>query len=86
CWGFAKRLYWMCPVSSKEANLERNMVESLNAVPIISMHRFATRSNCFADRYFHGLNGTEAAWANKKFRGHRCLPPGWKDHLPGLKK
>ncbi|KAJ7573148.1 hypothetical protein C8J56DRAFT_723724, partial [Mycena floridula] len=74
CWGYAKRLYRMLPVSSKEADLERNMVESLDAVPIISMRRFATRSNRFADGYFHGLNGAEAAWANKKFRGHRCLP------------
>ncbi|KAJ7576243.1 hypothetical protein C8J56DRAFT_731015, partial [Mycena floridula] len=73
CWGYAKRLYRMLPVSSKEADLEWNMVESLDAVPIISMCCFATRSNCFADRYCHGLNGAEAAWANKKFRGHWCL-------------
>ena len=26
------------------------------------------------DAYQHGLNGRQAAWANKKYRGHRVLP------------
>ncbi|KAJ7573592.1 hypothetical protein C8J56DRAFT_804348, partial [Mycena floridula] len=42
---------------------------------------FATRSSRFADGYFNGLTGTQAAWANKKYRGHRTLPPSWKDDL-----
>lgn len=29
----------------------------------------------FADGYRKGLDGEEAAWATKKFRGHRVLPP-----------
>jgi hypothetical protein len=29
----------------------------------------------FVDAYRHGLNGDEAAWANKRYRGHRVLPP-----------
>ena len=28
------------------------------------------------DAYRLGLNGTEAVWAAKKYRSHRCLPPG----------
>ncbi|KAJ7595596.1 hypothetical protein C8J56DRAFT_775144 [Mycena floridula] len=81
CWGFAKRIYRMFPTSSKEADLERNMVESLDSVPIESMRRFATRSSRFADGYFNGLTGAQAAWANKKYPGHRTLPPSWKDDL-----
>ena len=26
------------------------------------------------DGYQRGLNGKQAAWANKKYRGHRVLP------------
>jgi hypothetical protein len=26
------------------------------------------------DAYRRGLNGKEAAWASKKYRGHRVLP------------
>jgi hypothetical protein len=26
------------------------------------------------DAYSKGLNGKEAAWASKKYRGHRVLP------------
>jgi hypothetical protein len=27
------------------------------------------------DAYRKGLNGQQAAWAAKKYRGHRALPP-----------
>ncbi|KAI0311870.1 hypothetical protein OF83DRAFT_1068141, partial [Amylostereum chailletii] len=33
------------------------------------------RSMRTADAYRHGLNGAEAAWAAKQYRGHRVLPP-----------
>ncbi|KAG2044292.1 hypothetical protein BDR03DRAFT_849408 [Suillus americanus] len=36
---------------------------------------FATRSAQFINAYKMGLNGTRAAWAIKKYRGHRVLPP-----------
>ncbi|KAJ7711522.1 hypothetical protein B0H16DRAFT_1326499 [Mycena metata] len=45
------------------------------------MRRFAIRSSRFADAYFHGLNGADAAWANKKYRGHRTLPPSYLEDL-----
>lgn len=37
-------------------------------------YRFATRSERFMDAYRKGLNGTQAAWAGKRYRGHRVLP------------
>lgn len=34
CWGYAKRLYRQFPASSKEADLDQNVVTSLEAIPI----------------------------------------------------
>jgi hypothetical protein len=39
CWGYAKRAYRMCAVSSNEADLEVNVVNSLESVPLESMRR-----------------------------------------------
>ena len=36
--------------------------------------RFANRSRRFMDAYARGLNGRQAAWAAKKYKGHRVLP------------
>ncbi|KAG2097950.1 uncharacterized protein F5147DRAFT_583335 [Suillus discolor] len=69
CWGFAKRVYWLNPSSSKEANLERNVVAALDSIPVSTMHQFI-------GAYKHGLNGAQAAWAVKKYQGHRILPEG----------
>ncbi|THU99848.1 hypothetical protein K435DRAFT_818474 [Dendrothele bispora CBS 962.96] len=81
CWGYAKRIYRMFPLSSSEEDLEKNLIASLDAVPLVSMRRFATRSSHFGDSYFHGLNGAQAAWANKKYRGHRTIPPEFKAEM-----
>ncbi|KAG2361508.1 hypothetical protein BDR07DRAFT_1286955, partial [Suillus spraguei] len=35
---------------------------------------FSIRSLRFMDAYRKGLDGKQAAWASKKFRGHRVLP------------
>ncbi|KAJ7802152.1 hypothetical protein B0H14DRAFT_2893277, partial [Mycena olivaceomarginata] len=67
-------VYRMFPESSSEEDLERNMLEALESVPLASMRRFA-------DAYFHGLDGADAAWANKKYRGHRALPPRFQEDL-----
>ena len=45
--------------------------------------RYANRSAHFINAYSQGLSGPEAAWANRKYHGHRCLPP---DILADLKK
>ncbi|KAJ7343914.1 hypothetical protein DFH08DRAFT_701965 [Mycena albidolilacea] len=57
------------------------MLEALESVPLLFMCRFAVRSSRFADAYFCGLDGADAAWANKKYRGHRTLPPHYLDDL-----
>ncbi|KAH7902981.1 hypothetical protein BJ138DRAFT_1021288 [Hygrophoropsis aurantiaca] len=45
---------------------------------LIQCFRFAIRSHRFIDVYQRGLNGTQVAWAVKKYKGHRVLP----EHLP----
>ncbi|KAJ6521384.1 hypothetical protein DFH09DRAFT_939097 [Mycena vulgaris] len=62
------------------------MLEALESVPLASMRRFAVRSSRFADAYFRGLDGVNAAWANKKYRGHRTLPPSYMDDLKQRKR
>ena len=43
--------------------------------------RYARRSRKFMDAYHQGLNGKEATWASKKYRGHRVLPASLFDDL-----
>ncbi|OAX37643.1 hypothetical protein K503DRAFT_693018, partial [Rhizopogon vinicolor AM-OR11-026] len=66
CWGYAKRVYRLNPPSSKEADLERNVVAALASIPLSTMRRFI-------GAYKHGLNRAQAAWAVKKYRGYRVL-------------
>ena len=40
CWGFAKHLYRQYPASSKEIDLEYNVLMALESVPIIVMRRY----------------------------------------------
>ena len=40
CWGFAKRNYRQYPASSKEADLEHNLISALESVPLRSMRRW----------------------------------------------
>jgi hypothetical protein len=74
-WGYAKRIYRLNPESSREDALERNTLAALEQVPLESMRRFAIRAHRFADAYRHGLDGAQAAWAARKYKGHRMLPP-----------
>jgi len=74
CWGYSKRIYRQFPVSSKEADLEQNVLESLNSIPMLSIRQFAARSLRFMDAYRRGLNGKQAVWASKKYCSHRVLP------------
>jgi hypothetical protein len=39
CWGCAKRMYRKFPASSREADLEHNVVDALDSVPLASMRR-----------------------------------------------
>jgi hypothetical protein len=38
--------------------------------------RFCNRSQKFMDAYAGGLNGRQAAWAARKYKGHRVPPEG----------
>ena len=69
CWGYAKRIYHLNPPSSGEDHLEKNAFASLEAVPLKSM-----RSRRFMDAYERGLNRRQAAWAARRYKGHRVLP------------
>ncbi|KAG1757891.1 hypothetical protein EDB19DRAFT_1659622 [Suillus lakei] len=59
CWGHAKRVYRQMPPSSMEEDLARNLVDALESVTVEQMQN---------------LTGKQAAWASKKYRGHRVLP------------
>jgi hypothetical protein len=39
CWGYAKRIYRLNPESSREDALERNALEALSSIPLITMRR-----------------------------------------------
>ncbi|KAF9506611.1 hypothetical protein BS47DRAFT_1378081 [Hydnum rufescens UP504] len=71
CWGFAKWLYRELPAVE---DIECNMVNSLESIPITSMCQFANHSLRYMDGYRHGLNGKEAAWVMKKYCGHHQIP------------
>ncbi|KZT27184.1 hypothetical protein NEOLEDRAFT_1155206 [Neolentinus lepideus HHB14362 ss-1] len=85
CWGYAKRVYREFPASSTEADLVANGTAALNAVPISLMRKFSIRSQRFMDAYRRGLNGSQAAWASKKYRGHRVLPESILKELEAAK-
>ena len=87
CWGYAKRLYRLNPESSQEDILKRNAsaLEALQAIPLETMRRFANRSYRFIDAYSRGLNGRQAAWAARKYRGHWVLPTSIMDELEKAK-
>jgi hypothetical protein len=73
CWGRAKGIYRTYPPSSREDDLERNTLQALACIPLTMMRKFATRSCRFMDAYDCGLNGSQAAWAARKYRGHQVL-------------
>ncbi|KIL57925.1 hypothetical protein M378DRAFT_188351 [Amanita muscaria Koide BX008] len=74
CWGRAKYLYRMNPPSSRAEDLERNMLSALDSITIDEIRKYSCRSCRFMDAYRRGLNARQAAWAGKRYRGHRVLP------------
>ena len=64
----------MYPASSSEADLERNVIAALDSIDVITIRRFFTRVHRFMNGYQYGLSGKAAAYAEKKYRGHRVLP------------
>ena len=54
---------------------------ALSAKRLDLLRKFATRSRRFMDAYERGLNGKQAAWAARRYRGHRMLPESILDEL-----
>ena len=51
--------------------------------PVDIKRRFANRTIRFMDIYRKGLSSQEAAWAAKRYRSHRALPPSWRKDIEG---
>ncbi|EDR03806.1 uncharacterized protein LACBIDRAFT_306885 [Laccaria bicolor S238N-H82] len=85
CWGYAKRIYRLNPPSSKEEVLEKYALAALDSISLAQMRRFSNRSQKFMDAYVKGLNGRQAAWAARKYKGHRVLPDSLMDDLEKAK-
>jgi hypothetical protein len=81
CWGWAKTIYRTYPESSREEQLVSNTISALELIPLSMMRKFANRSLQFMDAYKRGLNGQQAAWASRKYRGHCILPIDIMDEL-----
>jgi hypothetical protein len=43
-------------------------------ISALNPSRFSNRCDKFAFAYLHGLNGRQAAWAARKYKGHRVIP------------
>ncbi len=50
------------------------MFHCTHKILLIYIARYTRCSVRFMDAYRQGLDGKQAAWANKKYRGHRVLP------------
>ncbi|KZT67640.1 hypothetical protein DAEQUDRAFT_672921, partial [Daedalea quercina L-15889] len=81
CWGHSKQDYRKCSPSSLETDLERNMLNALAVILLETIRRYFVRAQRFMDAYRRGLSGKQAAWASKKYCGHRMLPNGILDDL-----
>ncbi|KIJ28737.1 hypothetical protein M422DRAFT_189388 [Sphaerobolus stellatus SS14] len=74
-WGASKWLYRSTPKTNDIQAMENNVLACLDQVPQIQILRYANRSARFISAYSQGLTGAQAVWANKKYHGHRTLPP-----------
>jgi hypothetical protein len=61
--------------SSREYRLESDTIAELEleSIAVSIMRKFSNRSLRF-NSYIRGLNGRQAAWASRKYSGHRVLP------------
>ncbi|KIJ30912.1 hypothetical protein M422DRAFT_186566, partial [Sphaerobolus stellatus SS14] len=73
-WGAAKLHYRASPPTKNMEEMQTNVIAALDSVPLIQIQRYANRSAKFMDAYIKGLTGTQAAWAARKYGGHRVLP------------
>jgi hypothetical protein len=57
--------------------LEKLLKHILDSVPVAFTRRVANKSLRYMDAYRQGATGRLAAFANKKYTSHRCLPASW---------
>jgi hypothetical protein len=90
-WGAAKLRYRNSLKTTDIKEMEVNMKACLDNVPLVQIQRcgfhcllilislncfrYANRSARFIDAYAQGATGPIAVWANRKYHGHRTLPP-----------
>ncbi|KAH9893895.1 uncharacterized protein BXZ73DRAFT_95263 [Epithele typhae] len=74
CWCAGKQTYRDFPPSSSKADLEQNLLASLEQVDILKIRRYTNCAFRFMEAYCSGLTGTGATWAAKKYSGHHTLP------------
>ncbi|KAI0265290.1 hypothetical protein BC834DRAFT_988786 [Gloeopeniophorella convolvens] len=74
-WGAAKLEFRKQTRALTLKDMEKNVIKSLDSIPILQIRRYANRAARFISLYREGLTGAQAAWANRKYHGHRTLPP-----------
>ncbi|EJD33398.1 hypothetical protein AURDEDRAFT_140635 [Auricularia subglabra TFB-10046 SS5] len=74
CWGHAKDDYRLNPLTPHEVDVEPNVLKALDSVSLQLIRRYSVRSQRFMDAYRKGLSPELAAWAGKKYHGHRVVP------------
>ncbi|KAJ1299678.1 hypothetical protein OPQ81_011070 [Rhizoctonia solani] len=75
CWGYAKRKYRDMPETNKESTMKQYVINAVDSVPLLSIRKFAARTQRFVDAYVDNKCGLEAIeWATKTFRSHRQTP------------
>ncbi|KIO26701.1 hypothetical protein M407DRAFT_74171 [Tulasnella calospora MUT 4182] len=74
CWGRAKYSYRMYGIPRNETQQEEHIRKALDSVSMTMIQRYSNRSARFMHAYQEGLSGQQAAWANRKYHGHRVLP------------
>ncbi|KAJ1299988.1 hypothetical protein OPQ81_003836 [Rhizoctonia solani] len=75
CWGYAKKKYRDMPETNKESVMKQYVIDAVDSVPLLSIRKFAARTQRFVDAYATGKCGPEAIkWATKVFRSHRQPP------------
>jgi hypothetical protein len=74
-------IYRLNPQLWREDVLEKNMLAALESIPLKLMCRFANCSRRFMNSYMHGLNGRQAAWAARVYKGHHAVPMNIMEEL-----
>ncbi|CAK5274696.1 unnamed protein product [Mycena citricolor] len=62
-------------LTSSMDEMRANVLKCLDEVPLEQICRFSIRSARYIHAYTEGLTGSQAAWANHRYHGHRTLPP-----------